>query len=118
MRNRQLLFVFRTSPYAGTRAREGLDALLAAAVFEQPVALLFLGDGVFQLCPDQQPSRGRNQHKMLQSLPLYDVERVYFSSSALAQRNIAPAGLGIPGTLVSDADITRLMAAADQVFTF
>lgn len=115
---KRLLFVFRTSPYAGGRAREGLDALLAAAVFEQEVAVLFMGDGVLQLLADQQPARGRNQYKMLQSLPLYDVEQVYFSSSTLAQRQISPASLTIPGTLITDADITLLMAAADQIFTF
>ena len=118
MRNRHMLFVFRTPPYSGNRAREGLDALLAAAAFEQQLSVLFMGDGVFQLFPGQSPANGRNQHKMLQSLQLYDVERVYFSSSALVDRNISASSIRIRGTLVTDTEISGIMASADHVFTF
>lgn len=118
MGNRHLLFVFRSSPYGNGRAREGLDALLAAAVFEQRVSVLFIGDGVLQLCSGQAPIGSRNQHKMLLSLPLYDVDKVYFSSSALISRNISIADIRIAGSVLEDAQISQLLATADQVLTF
>jgi len=118
MGNQHLLFVFRSSPYGSSRAREGLDALLAAAVFDQRVSALFMGDGVFQLCSEQCPIDRRNQHKMLLSLELYDVDQLYFSSSALASRDIAPTDIRLPGTALSDAEITNLLTTADQVLTF
>lgn len=118
MQKRHLLFVFRSSPYGSGRAREGLDAVLAAAIFDQTVSVLFLGDGVFQLCAGQAPDDIRNQHKMLQSLPLYDVEYLYFSSSALAERRINAQDILIPGKPLSDPEIADLMATADQILPF
>lgn len=118
MGNRHLLFVFRSSPYGDGRAREGLDALLAAAAFEQKVSALFMGDGVFQLRSEQAPADSRNQHKMLQSLQLYDVDQVYFSSSALAARHIDVANIRISGQALNDAEITQLLTTADHVLTF
>jgi tRNA 2-thiouridine synthesizing protein C len=118
MSNQHLLFVFRSPPYGSGRAREGLDALLAAAVFDQPVSVLFMGDGVFQLNSEQAPTGSRNQYKMLLSLELYDVDQVYFSISALTSRNIAPSDIRIPGTALSDMEITNLLTTANQVLTF
>jgi tRNA 2-thiouridine synthesizing protein C len=118
MHNRHLLFVFRSSPYGSGRAREGLDALLAASIFDQQVSALFIGDGVLQLCSEQAPKGSRNQHKMLLSLPLYDVNRVYFSSSALAARKIAATDIRVTGTVLQDAEITQLLTSVDQVLTF
>ena len=50
---KQLLVVVRHSPYGSSLARASLDVALAAAAFEQPVKLLFMGDGVLQLLPGQ-----------------------------------------------------------------
>lgn len=118
MHKKHLVFVFRSSPYGSSRAREGLDALLAAAVFEQSISVLFLGDGVLQLYPNQNPPKGRNQHKMLLSLGLYDVEQVYFSDSALSRHNLDAADIGIPGKVLKDAEINQVLNTADQVLTF
>lgn len=118
MGNRHLLFVFRSSPYGNGRAREGLDALLAAAVFEQKVSALFIGDGVLQLRSEQAPADSRNQHKMLHSLQLYDVDQVYFSGSALAARHIDVANIRIPGKVLNDAEITQLLTTANHILTF
>ena len=70
--------VVRHSPYGSSLARASLDVALAAAAFEQPVKLLFMGDGVLQLLPEQD-SRAigqKNIGRLLSSLPLYDIDMV------------------------------------------
>lgn len=53
----KLAFVFRTSPHGNAIAREGLDALLAASAFcdEEEIGVFFIGDGIFNLIPHQNP---------------------------------------------------------------
>jgi tRNA 2-thiouridine synthesizing protein C len=50
---KRLLVIMRHSPYGSSIARASIDTVLAMAVFEQPVSLLFAGDGALQLLPGQ-----------------------------------------------------------------
>ena len=51
---KQILCISRHAPYSGNLAREALDTVLAAAVFDQAIGLLFMDDGVYQLLQEQQ----------------------------------------------------------------
>jgi tRNA 2-thiouridine synthesizing protein C len=51
--NKSILIVLRHSPYGSSLAKASLDVAFAHAAFEQSVDLLFLGDGVLQLLPEQ-----------------------------------------------------------------
>lgn len=114
----RLIFVFRTPPYSTPTAQEGLDALMAAAIFDQAVAVIFMGDGVFQLHNNQAPSNGKNQMKMLQSLAMYDIDQVFVQSSALHERHMLSDNLSITCTPLSDQAIHHMMSNAAHVFSF
>ncbi|WP_167854867.1 sulfurtransferase complex subunit TusC [Mangrovimicrobium sediminis] len=115
-RKRQLL-VLRHAPYHGAAARAAVDLALAMAAFEQDVELLFLGDGVLQLLKDQAADAlGRKSlGRILSSLPLYDIERVYVDAAALARFAIAADALVLPVEPLAEAEIHALMNACDQL---
>lgn len=118
MTRKHLFFIFRSAPYSTAKAQEGLDALLAATVFDQAVSVLFMGDGVFQLSNDQAPVQGKNFKKMLQSLALYDIENIFVQASALSERKLSPETLAINGRLVDEAEIHRMLSCAQHILSF
>lgn len=50
---KRLAFIFTQPPHTSSAGREGLDALLAASAFSEDIQVFFVGDGVFQLLPNQ-----------------------------------------------------------------
>jgi tRNA 2-thiouridine synthesizing protein C len=114
------LIVIRRAPYGNSLARASLDAALAAAVFDQAVELLFLGEGVLQLLPAQDSTAvgARNVAKLLGSLPLYDIEAVYVDATALARFAISSDDLLQEVKLLNEAEIHQLMSQHDHVMGF
>ncbi len=118
--SKKLLFVSRKAPYGSSMARDALDALLAASVYDQDLSVLFMGDGVFQLVKDQAAHRAgmKSLAASLPALPLYDIEKIYVQQSALEQRGLADAELVIPATALEDGDITDLMEQQEAMLSF
>lgn len=117
---KSLLVVLRHSPYGSSLARAAVDTALAAAAFEQPVKLLFMGDGVLQLLPDQN-SKGigvKNLGRLLASLPLYDIESVYVDLEAATRYAIDLESAPVPVRGLDGAAIHRLMATCDHLVGF
>jgi tRNA 2-thiouridine synthesizing protein C len=114
------LIVIRRTPYGNSLARASLDAALAAAVFDQAVTLLFLGEGVLQLLPAQDSTAvgARNVAKLLDSLPLYDIETVYVDATALARFAISSGDLQREVKLLNETEIHQLMSQHDHVMGF
>lgn len=110
--------LMRSAPYTDYGAREGLDAALAFAAFDQPLALLFLDDGVFQLCAGQQPETGKCQEKMLSALPMYDVEDIYVRATALQDRGLTLEDLSLPATALDDNACRQLIGQARHTLSF
>ncbi len=84
------LAIIRHTPYGNSLARTAIDVSLANAAFDQPVELLFMGDGVLQLLPAQDTTAlGRkNLARLLASLPLYGIEQVYADAEAAALHRV------------------------------
>ena len=59
--------------------KAGADLALAAGAFGQKVTLVFSGEGLALLQPE--PERHESLHRLLGSLPYYEIERVYALSS-------------------------------------
>lgn len=116
--SKSILFVFRHAPYGTLKAREGLDALLAAAVYEQDVAVLFLDDGVQQLRDEQQPEQQKNHGRMLSALPLYGVEKVYVDATSLEKRGLDPNQLLLNPTSLTRAETQALLHSFDHLLSF
>lgn len=80
-----VLIVIDRPPYGDWHGREALDMALSLAAFDQPVAILFRGEGVHWLRPGQnggavdQKTVSRN----LSAAPLFGVEALYADQSAL-----------------------------------
>ncbi len=115
-----VLIISRASPYGSGLARAALDTALAAAAFDHSPSLLFLGDGVLQLIASQDSSAigQRNQARVLESLPLYDVERLYVDQAVLERYQLDPSQLGIAAQPVDAAAIRQLMASHRRLLSF
>lgn len=120
MQSNTLLLVIRHSPYANQVAREAFDAALTAAAFEVPLSVLLLDDGCYSLLASQQPEQlqSKNLGKTLPALAMYDIERVYTATSALAQRGIDPAQLQIDAELLDDVDVSALFHQHQHILSF
>ena len=115
-----LLVILRQPPYGTSLARASLDTALAAAALEQPVSLLFLGDGVLQLLPDQQSEAigVKNIGRLLGSLPLYDIDKVYIDAAAADRYQLESDDLVLPVTPLDPAAMRGLINASDHVIGF
>jgi tRNA 2-thiouridine synthesizing protein C len=117
---KKLLVVIRCPPYGSSLARASLDVALAAAAFDQQVKLLFLGDGVLQLLPDQD-SRTlgmKNQARTLTSLPLYDIEQVYADAEAASSYRIDLQAAPVPALPLDTRELQQLLGTHDQLLGF
>ena len=118
---KRVAFVFTQRPHGRASGREGLDALLATSALSEDLGVFFIGDGVLQIMPGQQPEKilARNYIATFGVLPLYDVEQCYLCQASLQER-----GLSQVTDWVLDAEIlapdalSRQLASYDVVMTF
>ncbi|MDO8863536.1 sulfurtransferase complex subunit TusC [Haliea sp. E1-2-M8] len=117
---KSILVVSRHAHPGSSLPRSALDTALAAAAFDQPVALLFQGEGVLQLLSEQDSRAAgvRNLRKVLDSLPLYEIETLHVDAAAAAafglDRDALPAG----AEWLDAAGIRALLARHDHVLGF
>ena len=119
VKKRQLV-VIRHTPYGSSLGRAAVDVALAAAAFDQPIAVLFLGDGVLQLLPDQDSAAidKKNIAKFIASLPLYDIESIFVDAHALSQFAIEADDLPQTTRVLDDDAIRALMAHQHHLLGF
>ena len=117
---KKLLLVNRHPPYGSHLARAALDVALAAAAFEQDIALLFVDDGVWQLLPQQHAARieSKSIERTLMSMPLYDIDTFYVSARCLRERGLDPAGLLGSTVALEPEALAAFIEAHDQVLSF
>ena len=120
MNTKRYLIICRRPPYGEAYAREALDVALATAAFDQPIALLFLGDGIMQLLNghDSAAIGEKSFEKQLSALPMYDINTIYVDAAALQQRGLSAANLSLPAQALSDAEIAALLKNHDIVLNF
>lgn len=113
--------VFTQPPHGSSAGREGLDAVMALSALTDGIALFFIGDGVLQLLPDQQPERvlARNYIATFGVLPLYDVETFYLCHDSLIERGLDPSlPFVLPVTQLSTSAWREQLNQYDIVMTF
>jgi tRNA 2-thiouridine synthesizing protein C len=117
---KSLLVIVRHSPYGSSLARASLDTALAAAAFDQAVSLLFMGDGVLQLCADQdsQSIGVKNIGRLLTSLPMYDIEQVFVDAEAAKRYDINLANTPVATKTLDGPGIRQLMSRCDHLLGF
>ncbi len=115
-----MLFILRQAPYASSIAREAIDVILAAASLETKISLLFLDDGVFQLCSHQDPVKlgSKPLAAMLTALPLFGVESIFAAEQEVKERGLDVEHLVLPVELLNPLQIAGLLNASAPVFSF
>lgn len=115
-----LLFIFSHTPYGSSIGREGLEAALAAGAFEQNMAIIFIGDGLWQLKDNQNTddSQRKNHQKMTSALPLFGIDSLYAQASGLETRQLNLNNLYLDVKPASNSDIQALITNAKHVLSF
>ena len=118
MSSKSCLFVIKTPPHGTITAQETLDVLLTYAAFGVTVSLIFMGDGVFQLLPNQQtaPLEMKNFAAAFRALEDYEVESVYVEKKALESRGLKKEDLMIDVDVIETDQQRVLIADNDLVF--
>ncbi len=125
---KRIMYVNRRAPYGTAYALEALDVVLAGAVFEQDVSVVFLDDGVYQLKRGQNPSvlNMKDFSKTFGALPDFDVMHLYVEEESLVQRGLTAEDLiDVPRedeidavTLILSTDLSDLMDRQDVILQF
>jgi tRNA 2-thiouridine synthesizing protein C len=111
------LFVFTQAPLH-PQAREGAEALLACAAFDQQPTALFVHQGVYQLLPQGDVAGSKNLNKMLQALELYGVESIYACQDSISLRGLTEGQLNINSQLIDKNTMSQLIQQASWVVRF
>ncbi|WP_049721600.1 sulfurtransferase complex subunit TusC [Gilvimarinus polysaccharolyticus] len=118
---KSLLCISRHSPYGTAIAREALEAVLAAAAFEQNIALLLMDDGVWQLKDQQQPIAGiqKSLARNLNALEMFGVDTVYAHQPSAQKRGLNTAELCIESIeWLDDDQVRQLISNHDHLLSF
>ena len=87
---KRVAFVFTHGPHGGAGGRKGWMRCSPRRRSAKTWGV-FVGDGVLQLLPGQQPEKilARNYIATFGVLPLYDVERCYLCRASLQERGLS-----------------------------
>src|SRR5512141_2310480 len=117
---KKFMFVNRTAPYGTVYALESLEVVLISAAFDQDVSLVFVDDGVYQLKKGQQTKgiETKNFSPTYRALDGYDVEKLYVERESLEARGLTENDLVVDVTVLSSAELGKLMDEQDVVLSF
>ena len=117
---KKFMFVNRSAPYGTIYALESLEVVLISAAFDQDVSLAFVDDGVWQLKRGQQTKgiETKNFSPTYRALEGYDVEKLYVERESLEARGLAEDDLLVDVTVLSSAEMGKLMDEQDVVLSF
>ena len=118
--SKHIAIVLSRPPYGEAFSRAGIELALAAAVYDQRISLIFLGDGVWQLLDNQQPEALAAKHhsKPLNSLALYGIETLLVDQQALSERQITREEMPETAEILDREQIAELIDSADTVLNF
>jgi len=114
---KRFMYVNRRAPHGTIYAQETLELVMITAAFDQHVSQVFMDDGVYQLKSGQDPSglAMKNFSKTFRALPDFDIEDVYVEAESLNARGLQVEDLVIPVTVLSSAELGKLMSQQDVV---
>lgn len=117
---KSLLVVVRHSPYGNSLARSSLEVALSSATFDQQVGLLFMGDGVLQLLPEQDcnATGARNIAKLMASFPLYELDQLFADETALIRYGLGEQTLPQNLQRLGDQAMRQLLTRFDHILGF
>jgi tRNA 2-thiouridine synthesizing protein C len=116
---KKFMFVNRKAPYGTVYALEALETVLITAAFDQDVSLVFMDDGVFQLKKGQQTKgiETKNFSPTYRALDGYDIEKLYVEQESMEARGLSEDDLLVDVTVMSRAEMGKLMEEMDVVLS-
>ena len=117
---KKFMFVNRKAPHGTVYALEGLEVVLISAAFDQDVSMVFTDDGVYELIKGMN-TKGievKDFSKTYRALEGYDIEKLYVEEEALAARGLTEDDLLVDVTVMSRAELGKLMDEMDVVLSF
>jgi tRNA 2-thiouridine synthesizing protein C len=117
---KSMLVIIRQTPYGTSLGRSAVELALSAVTFDQKVAVLFSGNGVLQLMPEQMSEaiEVRNVGKLINSFPLYELDQVFVDASALSEFGLNERELAIAVRCVDTQAIHDLLDQYDHILGF
>ena len=111
------LFIIGSSPYTHLLPSDpAIDVSMAAGAFGQNASVLFTGAGCQYLNQYISPPADQaDLRKLLNSLPLYDIDHLYVSSREPIANTKA---VDLPVACLEPSDIASLISNASHVVTF
>lgn len=97
---------------------EALEYALALAAFDLEVAIVFSGDGLFWLQPNQSARSvgGKSPLKLLAALPMFGIENVGYSSSVALDAD--SLNLSDNATRLNQDECAQWLSRANHVVSF
>jgi len=133
-KTKKLLYVNRKAPYGTIYALESLEVVLIGAAFEQIVSLVFMDDGVYQICKGMDATNigMKNFSPTYKALGDYDVNQIYVEKESLEARGLSVDDLmhltwededadweeKDSIRVVSSVELAEIMDAQDVVYSF
>lgn len=117
---KKFMYVNRKAPYGTIYALESLEVVLIAAAFDQDVSLVFMDDGVYQLKKGFNPEgiEAKNFQPTYRALDDYDVNKLYVERESLEARGLTADDMCVPVSVMSRAEIGKLMEEQDVLLSF
>ncbi len=114
---KSFLFIINRPIYDGAQSHEAIDQIMIVGAFEQHVAVLFTDDAVFQLICNQESKAidSNNISKLLQALPLYEINQLFVESESLTERGLSVDNLILPVQLIQRNHLSMLLNKYQQV---
>lgn len=112
--------MMRHAPYGNSLAKEGIDAILTAAAYDQNLTILFANEGLSLLLRNQQSDAIQQKcvEKMLNAFSLYDINEVYVDHESIKARAYALTHFSIPTKLLSKEASNHLLQSQDIILSF
>jgi tRNA 2-thiouridine synthesizing protein C len=120
MKQQTITVLITTPPHGSDAASQGLDTALACAAFDQNVAVIFQGDGVWQLLdqPLESPLGDKSLLAQFKLMELYGVTSVMVCTESLANAALTDAPLGLSVQTISPQQIAEHLATQTQVWVY
>jgi tRNA 2-thiouridine synthesizing protein C len=112
------LFIFSQSPYESDRAREGIEALLACAAFDQEPDVLFIDQAVLLLVPTEELSGTKNLNKMVKAFEIYGVQTIYADLESLERFGLTMEQITPLPTILTAERYAGLINKASWILRF
>ncbi|MDG2916252.1 sulfurtransferase complex subunit TusC [Bisgaard Taxon 10/6] len=118
----KLAFVFKSAPHGTARAREGLDALLAATAFtkEEDIDVFFMGEGVLNLLVEQEPENilQRDVAEAFKVLDVYDINNRYLCLDSIMDFGVSDKECALVCEPLEREELLKKLQSAEKVMTF